>query len=58
MEAAYAYRKQGKGDALILCAIRRGQGHMVQYRARDAAEQFAFMKYVIGRADEYGMVAK
>lgn len=49
LEAAYAYRKQADDKPLILCAIRPGQGHIVQYRAKDAAEEFAFMKYVIGR---------
>lgn len=49
LEAAYAYRKQAKADPFILCAIRPGQGHIVQYRAKDAAEEFAFMKYVIVR---------
>ncbi len=31
---------------------------MVQYRARDAAEEFAYMKYVIGRADGKGAEGK
>ena len=44
---AMKYRENSTSDNLILFKIREGEGHMVLYNYKDAAEEYAFMMYAM-----------
>lgn len=45
----FKYRYFNSSDNLILLKVREGEGHMILHNYRDAAEEFAFMMYIVNQ---------